>query len=116
MMKHRLWLALQANQTMSLRDGALTATIEGLRILLERLKAKLAEAKPSREATHEQAPYVPGFDSPPTIAPRQTSILRRWGVAMDEGPMVRGRTIAGQDDRSSAWPKCILPYASMRQS
>lgn len=44
-MKHRLWLALQDNQTMSLRDGALSATIKGLKGVIDRLKAELAEAR-----------------------------------------------------------------------
>jgi len=44
-MKYRLWLALQDNKVMSLRDGAMIMTIKRLQKLVERLKGELAEAR-----------------------------------------------------------------------
>lgn len=85
-MKHRLWLALQANQTMSLRDGALTAAIEGLRNVVERLKAELAEAQKLGATTpahaHQETRPVASLAN----APRRRNLARRLWAAIRREP------------------------------
>jgi len=85
-MKNRLWLAMQDNQAMSLRDGALTATIEGLRNVVERLKAELAEAQKLGATTpahsHQETRPVASLAN----APRRRNLARRLWAAIRRVP------------------------------
>lgn len=58
-LKHRLRLALQDNQAMPLREGALTATIAGLERLVERLRAEVAGSRHRTQATSHEGPVTP---------------------------------------------------------
>lgn len=49
-LKHRLWLALQDNQTMSLRDGALSKSVQGLQALVNKLKGDIAALQAEKAA------------------------------------------------------------------
>jgi hypothetical protein len=83
-MKHRLWLALQDNQTMSLRDGTLSKSVQGLRALVNKLKRDIATLEAENAglraqlaAAPESAPSAPAEPPPDGWLRRVQARVRR---------------------------------------
>lgn len=75
-LKHRLWLALQDNQTMSLRDGSLSKSVQGLQALTKKLRADIAALEAENADLRLRQPAPPD-EGPPAPAESQPPVSWR---------------------------------------
>jgi cell division protein FtsB len=80
-LKHRLWLALQDNQVMSLRDGSLSKSVRSLERVIDKLHSYLAQLQAENTSLRSQtmADSTPG-PADPAGAPRslRKRLSRFW--------------------------------------
>ncbi len=79
-LKHRLWLALQDNQTMSLRDGTLSKSVQSLQLLAEKLRSDVAQLQAENATLQSQvaAHIAPPVSTAPPPRSWTDRLARFW--------------------------------------